>query len=65
MTRTAYRGAAFDFRKRVNSDNTDRFHSMEFTMTKRASDRWMAQVSYFVVKNHRWLEGSCCGGEAP
>jgi hypothetical protein len=54
---TAYRGAAFDFRKRVNADNTDRFHSMEFSLTKRASDRWMAQVSYFAVKNHRWLDG--------
>jgi hypothetical protein len=54
----AYRGAAFDFRKRVNADNTDRFHSMEFTLTKRASNRWMGQVSYFAVKNHRFLPSS-------
>ena len=59
---SAYRGAAFDFRKRVNSDRSDRFNSMEFTLTKRASDRWMAQASYFVVKNHRWLSGGCCAG---
>jgi len=52
---SAYRGAAFDFRQRVNADHDDRFNSMEFTLTKRASDRWMAQASYFVVKNHRWL----------
>jgi hypothetical protein len=54
----AYRGAAFVSRKRVNAENTDRFHSMEFTLTKRASSRWMGQVSYFVVKNHRWLVGA-------
>ena len=55
---TAYRGAAFDFRKRVNAENDDRFHSAEFTLTKRSSDRWMGQISYFVVKNHRWLDGT-------
>jgi hypothetical protein len=54
---TAYRGAAFDFNKRVNATNTDKFHSMEFTLTKRATNRWMGQVSYFAVKNHRWLAG--------
>ena len=59
---TAYRGAAFDFRKRVNAGNTDRFHSMEFTLTKRASDRWMGQVSYFAVKNHRWIVGAFQNG---
>jgi carboxypeptidase family protein len=54
----SYRGAAFVNSKRVNADNTDRHHSMEFTLTKRASDRWMGQVSYFAVKNHRWLSGT-------
>ena len=54
---TAYRGAAFDFSKRVNATNNDKFRSMEFTLTKRASSRWMGQISYFVVKNHRWLDG--------
>jgi Carboxypeptidase regulatory-like domain len=54
---SAYRGPAFDFNKRVNAANTDKFHSMEFTLTKRATNRWMAQVSYFAVKNHRWLVG--------
>ena len=53
----AYAGAAFVNNKRVNADNNDSHHSMEFTLTKRASDRWMAQVSYFAVKNHRWLAG--------
>jgi hypothetical protein len=54
----SYRGGAFDRRKRVNAENTDRFNSMEFTLTKRASNRWMGQVSYFAVKNHRWLDGT-------
>jgi hypothetical protein len=53
----AYRGAAFVSNKRVNADNTDRFNTMEFTLTKRASSRWMGQISYFAVKNHRWLDG--------
>ena len=51
----AYRGAAFSSTQTVNSGNTDRFHSIEFTLTKRSSNRWMGQVSYFAVKNHRWL----------
>ena len=54
----AYRGATFVSNKRVNADNTDRFNSVEFTLTKRASSRWMGQVSYFAVKNHRWLVGN-------
>lgn len=53
----AFRGAAFVSNKRVNAVNTDRFNTMEFTLTKRASSRWMGQVSYFAVKNHRWLDG--------
>jgi Carboxypeptidase regulatory-like domain len=51
----AYRGAAFVNTQTNNSSNTDRYHSIEFTMTKRASNRWMGQVSYFAVKNHRWI----------
>jgi hypothetical protein len=54
---SAFQGGAFVSNKRVNAVNTDRFHTMEFTLTKRASSRWMGQVSYFVVKNHRWLDG--------
>jgi Carboxypeptidase regulatory-like domain len=54
---SANRGAAFVSNQRVNADNTDRFNTVEFTLTKRASDKWMGQVSYFVVKNHRWLDG--------
>ena len=54
----AYQGGAFVSNKRVNADNTDRFHTVELTLTKRASNRWMGQVSYFAVKNHRWLVGT-------
>jgi hypothetical protein len=28
---------------------------MEFTLTKRASERWSAIASYWVIKNHRWI----------
>jgi hypothetical protein len=51
----AYSGAKFVNAQTVNAANTDQFHSMEFTLTKRSSSRWMGQVSYFAVKNHRWL----------
>jgi hypothetical protein len=51
----AYRGAAFVGTQLTNSPNDDRFHSMEFTVTRRSSGRWMGEVSYFVVKNHRWI----------
>lgn len=51
----AYRGAAFIGTQVTNSPNNDRFRSMEFTLTKRSSSRWMAQASYFAVKNHRWI----------
>jgi len=57
----SYAGANFVSNKRVNTDKVDRFNSVEFTLTKRASSRWMGQISYFAVKNHRWLQGTCCG----
>lgn len=51
----AYRGAAFVGNQLTNSPNVDRFNSVEMSMTKRLSNRWMALGSFFVVKNHRWL----------
>lgn len=51
----AYRGAAFVATQVSNSPNKDRTRSMELTLTRRTSGRWMAQASYFAVKNHRWL----------
>jgi hypothetical protein len=51
----AYRGAAFVNSQIVNATNADRYDSIEGTVTKRFSSRWTGQVSYFAVKNHRWL----------
>jgi hypothetical protein len=51
----AFRGAAFVNAQTVNATNTDRYHSIEGTLTKRFSRRWTGQVSYFAVKNHRWI----------
>jgi len=51
----AYRGAAFVNSQVVNAPNTDRYHAVEFTITKRFASRWTGQVSYFTVKNHRWI----------
>ena len=51
----AFRGAAFVNTQIVNATNADRYDSIEATLTKRFSARWTGQVSYFAVKNHRWL----------
>ena len=51
----AYRGAAFVNAQTVNAPNTDVYHSIEGTLTKRFSSRWTGQVSFFGVKNHRWI----------
>jgi hypothetical protein len=51
----AFRGGNFVNSQIVNATNTDRFNSVEATLTKRFSSRWTGQVSYFAVKNHRWL----------
>ncbi|MCU1386290.1 MAG: hypothetical protein JWL71_4987 [Acidobacteria bacterium] len=51
----AYRGAGFVNSQIVNATNADHFNSVEGTLTKRFSSRWTGQVSYFAVKNHRWL----------
>jgi len=51
----AFRGAAFVNTQIVNATNADRYDALESTLTKRFSSRWTGQVSYFVVKNHRWL----------
>ncbi len=51
----AYRGAGFVNTQIVNATNTDVYHSIEGTLTKRFSSRWTGQVSYFAVKNHRWI----------
>jgi hypothetical protein len=52
----AYRGAAFVRNVIVNSPNTDKISSYEFALTKRQSNRWSAQSSFWMVKNNRWIE---------
>jgi hypothetical protein len=50
----AFRGAAFVRNAIVNSPNTDNIQTAEVALTKRSSSRWMAQSSFFVIKNNRW-----------
>jgi hypothetical protein len=52
----AYRGAAFVANQRLNSPRTDRFHSVEFTVTKRSAGRWFGMGSFWVTRQHRWLQ---------
>jgi hypothetical protein len=52
----AYRGAAFVRNVLVNSPNADNINTLEFALTKRLSNRWMAQGSFWVVKNNNWIE---------
>jgi hypothetical protein len=51
----AYRGAAFVDNQLRNTTRDDRYHSVEFTMTKRSSGRWTAIASFWAIKNHRWI----------
>lgn len=51
----AYRGASFVANQRQNSSNDDRYHTVEFTLTKRMSNRWMGIGSFWLTKNHVWL----------
>jgi hypothetical protein len=55
----AYRGAAFVANKQLNrpSDRSDDYHTLEFTLNKRASNRWAASTSFTLTKNHRYLVG--------
>jgi hypothetical protein len=55
---SAFAGSSFVNTQTVNAKNPDHYNSFEFTMTKRSSARWMGQVSYFAVKNHRWLSST-------
>jgi hypothetical protein len=52
---SAYRGAAFVNAQTVNATNPDRYNAVEATLSKRYSSRWTGQISYFAVKNHRWI----------
>ena len=53
----AYRGVAFSSVQRQNatSGRSDRFNSIELSLTKRSSHRWSATGSFWATKNRRWL----------
>lgn len=52
----AYAGAAFIGNMIINQPDTDRFHTMEAALTKRFSNRWSLQSSFWLIKNHAWVE---------
>ena len=51
----AFRGAAFVRNIPENTPNVDKYHSMEFAVTKRPSKGWQGSAAVWMVKNHRWL----------
>jgi hypothetical protein len=51
----AYRGSAFVNNQLKNTDRTDHYNSIEFTVTKRSSGRWSAIASFWAIKDYRWL----------
>src|SRR5207249_5403079 len=51
----AFRGNAFVVNQLKNTDRTDHYNSVEFTMTKRSSGRWSAIASFWAIKDYRWL----------
>jgi len=51
-----YRGAAFVRNVLVNSPNADKINTVEFSLSKRMSNRWSAQGSFWVVKNNNWID---------
>ena len=52
----AYRGAAFVRNVLVNAPYADKINTVEFSLSKRLSNRWSAQGSFWVVKNNNWIE---------
>lgn len=48
----AYRGAAFVANQRQNSSLKDSYNTMEFSVTKRMSNRWMGTGAFWFTKNH-------------
>jgi len=54
----AYRGLAFVQNLATNNPNPNWFHTLEFTVVKRPTQRWQGSASIFWVKNHRWVVDS-------
>ena len=40
------------------SSRPDVYNSLEFAVTKRSSKRWTGMASYWLTKDHRWLQGT-------
>ena len=55
----AFRGAAFTGNEVVNrpDSRSNHFHTVEFTLAKRASAKWSAQTSYLITKNYAYAVG--------
>jgi hypothetical protein len=55
-----YKGAAFNGQMVVNDPpgKSTYFHTLEATFTKRYSNRWNALASFWVSKNHQWLQAT-------
>jgi hypothetical protein len=51
----AFRGGAFVKNQLLNSDRNDKYQTVEFTVTKRASHRWSAIASFWAVKYNAFL----------
>jgi len=57
FNKSAY-GSLYNALKLVNApdDRPDTFHSFEVVATKRYSKRWNTQASFWVTKNHQWIQ---------
>jgi hypothetical protein len=51
----AYRGAAFVKNQLQNSDRDDKYQTLEFTVTRRASGKWSAIGSFWATKADAWV----------
>ena len=49
-------GPAFVGNKIINQPYDDKFHTMEAALTKRFSNKWSLQSSFWMIKNHAWVE---------
>jgi hypothetical protein len=52
----AYAGPNFIGNMIINQPDADRFQTMEAALTKRFSNRWSLQSSFWLIKNHAWVE---------
>jgi hypothetical protein len=55
---SSYASSAFNQLQLVNAPGSrpDTFHSIEVAVTKRYSKRWNGQASFWITKNHQWIQ---------